>query len=74
MPIWLCHTMLTKHISYFATINSGFDWKDNPTTILPIIEYLIASHIKLWIYMQAQFIHVKVLHNLKQEESKRTLI
>ncbi|KHN30516.1 Serine carboxypeptidase-like 40 [Glycine soja] len=37
---------------------SGFDWKDSPTTILPIIEYLIASHIKLWIYRQANFNYV----------------
>ncbi|XP_061356961.1 serine carboxypeptidase 1-like [Gastrolobium bilobum] len=29
---------------------SGFNWTDSPTTILPIIEYLIANDIKLWIY------------------------
>ncbi|KAK7401236.1 hypothetical protein VNO78_12566 [Psophocarpus tetragonolobus] len=29
---------------------SDFDWNDSPATILPIIKYLIANDIRLWIY------------------------
>ncbi|KAL2945576.1 Serine carboxypeptidase II-3 [Bienertia sinuspersici] len=29
---------------------SGFDWQDSPSTILPVIQKLIASNISVWIY------------------------
>ncbi|RWR90011.1 Serine carboxypeptidase-like protein 40 [Cinnamomum micranthum f. kanehirae] len=30
--------------------NSGLPWNDSPTTILPIIQQLMASNIRVWIY------------------------